>query len=264
MNDHFDKPVEQPESFIVQNVTLGPHYVSDIRIQFDALSVIDLTWEDPKVIRASKDLRNSLRMGLLKKITPEQWDVILEKQANKEKRELLKQQGNNRMKTVEVDGKELQVEALDANKVYKPDGTVSTAGYANDSLSYTMALDIAQTQAELMGEELTVEEFAERVQQDPSLVNRLMSQYKNMESNASVSGDLRKGKAYVATAPDSFDERTAVKELQMSNVTRDGYLAGSNVDFVDAPSDYEDGIADVIDLEAEDDLGSEKGSVRRV
>jgi hypothetical protein len=91
-----------------------------------------------------------------------------------------------------------------------------------------------------------------------------MSQYKNMESNASVSGDTRKGRAYVATAPDSFDERTAVKELQMSNVTRDGYLAGSDIDYLDAPSDYEDGIADVIDLEAGDDLGSEKGSVRRV
>ena len=263
MNEQFDKTSEEPESFIIQNVTLGPHYVSDIRLQFDALAVIDLTWEDPKVIKASKDLRNSIIMGLLKKITPEQWDVILEKQAYKEKREILQQQNSKKMKTIEVDGKELQVETLDANKTYKPDGTVSTAGYANDHLSYAMALDIAQTQAELTGEELTVEEFAERVQQDPTLVQRLMSQYKNMELNASISGDTRKGRAYVATAPDTFDERTSIKELTMSNVQRDGYLAGSEMNYLDAPEDYDDGIADYIDLEAGDDLG-DKGSVRRV
>ena len=39
---------QEPESFIVQNVTLGPHYVSDIRLNFGPLQAIDLTWEDPK------------------------------------------------------------------------------------------------------------------------------------------------------------------------------------------------------------------------
>ena len=34
----------EPESFIVQNVTLGPHYVSDIRLNFGSLQAIDLTW----------------------------------------------------------------------------------------------------------------------------------------------------------------------------------------------------------------------------
>ena len=84
--------METPESFIIQNVTLGPHYVSDLRIQFDPLAVVDLTWEDPKIVKASKDLRNSLRMGLLKQISQQQWETILEKQSFKEKKELLKQQ----------------------------------------------------------------------------------------------------------------------------------------------------------------------------
>jgi hypothetical protein len=35
---------QEPESFIVQNVTLGPHYVSDIRLNFGPLQAIDLTW----------------------------------------------------------------------------------------------------------------------------------------------------------------------------------------------------------------------------
>ena len=86
---------QEPESFIVQNVTLGPHYVSDIRLNFGPLQAIDLTWEDPKVVKASKDLRNSLRLGLLKKISPEQFDNIEEKAAIKGKKELLKQQNNN-------------------------------------------------------------------------------------------------------------------------------------------------------------------------
>ena len=46
----------EPESFIIQNVTLSPHYVSDIRLQFDPLAVIDLTWEDGKAIRASRSI----------------------------------------------------------------------------------------------------------------------------------------------------------------------------------------------------------------
>ena len=153
-----------PESFIIQNVTLGPHFVSDIRLNFGPLQAIDLTWEDPKVIKASKDLRNSLRLGLLKQISEDQFENIEVRAATKEKNELLKQQKENRLQQMEVDGRELEVETIDAEKAYNKDKTVSTAGYANDSLSYATALDIAQTQAELRGEELTVEEFAEKVQ----------------------------------------------------------------------------------------------------
>ena len=87
---------QEPESFIVQNVTLGPHYVSDIRLNFGPLQAIDLTWEDPKVVKASKDLRNSLRLGLLRKISPEQFDNIEEKAAIRGKKELLRQQNANR------------------------------------------------------------------------------------------------------------------------------------------------------------------------
>ncbi len=99
---------QEPESFIVQNVTLGPHYVSDIRLNFGPLQAIDLTWEDPKVVKASKDLRNSLRLGLLRKITPDQFDSIEERAAVKGKKELLKQQSNNNLRTVDIDGKTIE------------------------------------------------------------------------------------------------------------------------------------------------------------
>jgi hypothetical protein len=153
----------EPESFIVQNVTMGPHYVSDIRLNFGPLEAIDLTWEDAKVIKASKDLRSSLRMGFLKKISPNQFDTIEEKAAIRGKKELLRQQNDNNLRTVDVDGKQLEVESIDAEKAYKKENEVSTAGYANDSLSYATAFDIAQTQAELRGDELSIEEFAEQV-----------------------------------------------------------------------------------------------------
>ena len=161
---------QDPESFIVQNVTLGPHYVSDIRLNFGPLQAIDLTWEDPKVVKASKDLRNSIRLGLLRKITPDQFDSIEERAAIKGKKELLKQQNNNNLRTVDVDGKTIEAESIDAEKAYSNKNNVTTAGYANDSLSYAMALDIAQTQAELQGEDLSVEQFADRVQRIQELL----------------------------------------------------------------------------------------------
>lgn len=252
----------EPESFIVQNVTLGPHYVSDIRLNFGPLEAIDLTWEDSKVIKASKDLRSSLRMGFLRKISPEQFDSIEEKAATRGKKELLRQQNQNNLRTVDVDGRQLEVESIDAEKAYKKDTEVSTAGYANDSLSYATAFDIAQTQAQLRGDELSIEEFAEQVSSNPNLVQNLLRQQRNLNENSSVSGDERRGRAYVAQASENALDGTSVREVSMTNYNRDKVLAGGEMNFLDTPDD--DGIADAIDLETEIDLESEKGSIRRV
>ena len=40
MKEDIEQVTSEPESFIVQNVTLGPHYVSDIRLQFDLASLV--------------------------------------------------------------------------------------------------------------------------------------------------------------------------------------------------------------------------------
>jgi hypothetical protein len=260
----------EPETFIIQNVTLSPHYVSDIRLQFDPLSVIDLTWEESKAIRASKDLRNSLRTGILRKISQEQWDKILEKQTIREKKELLRQQQNDNLRTIEVDGEEKQVEMIDVEKGNSnKENTVSTAGYANDSMSYAVALDIAQQQAELRGDELSVEEFAERVKNNPNLVPQLISQARNLAENSTVSGDSRRGKAYVAYQADE-NGSTSIKQMNMTNLNRDGYIAsGLDInqtpikDAVNLDADYDDlPVAEAIDLEDSGDM--DKGSVRRL
>lgn len=260
----------EPESFIIQNVTLSPHYVSDIRLQFDPLAVIDLTWEESKAVKASKDLRNSLRTGVLRKITQEQWDKILEKQTLREKKELLKQQDFDNLQTVDVDGEEKQVEVIDLQKGNSSkEAAVSTAGYANDSMSYALALDIAQQQAELRGDELSVEEFAEQVKNNPHLVPTLIKQARNLSDNSSISGDARKGKAYVAYQATEMGG-TSVKQMNMTNFNRDGYVA-NGMDANEIPikdslniDAYDDmPIAEAIDLEGE--VGeSEKGSVRRL
>ncbi len=255
---------QEPESFIVQNVTLGPHYVSDIRLNFGPLQAIDLTWEDPKVVKASKDLRNSLRLGLLRKITPDQFDSIEERAAVKGKKELLKQQSNNNLRTVDIDGKTIEAESIDAEKAYSNKNNVTTAGYANDSLSYAMALDIAQTQAELQGEDLSVEAFAERVQNNPGIINQLLAQQKNLDANSSVSGVQTRGRAFVAEPPGDSTRGSSVREVEMTNYNRDRRVAGADFNYLDTPEDdgY-DAIADAIDLEA--DMGDgEEGSIRRV
>jgi len=255
---------QDPESFIVQNVTLGPHYVSDIRLNFGPLQAIDLTWEDPKVVKASKDLRNSIRLGLLRKITPDQFDSIEERAAIKGKKELLKQQNNNNLRTVDVDGKTIEAESIDAEKAYSNKNNVTTAGYANDSLSYAMALDIAQTQAELQGEDLSVEQFADRVQKNPGIINQLLAQQKNLDANSSISGVETRGRAFVAEPPGDAVRGSTVREIEMTNYNRDRRVAGADFNYLDTPEDdgY-DAIADAIDLEA--DMGDgEEGSIRRV
>jgi len=254
---------QEPESFIVQNVTLGPHYVSDIRLNFGPLQAIDLTWEDPKVVKASKDLRNSLRLGLLRKISPEQFDSIEERAAIKGKKELLKQQSNNNLRTVDVDGKTIEAESIDAEKAYKSKNDVTTAGYANDSLSYAMALDIAQTQAELQGEDLSVEQFAEKVQKNPGIINQLLAQQKSLDANSSVSGVETRGRAFVAEPPTDAIRGSSVREVEMTNYNRDRRVAGADFNYNDTGDDGYDAIADAIDLEA--DMGEgEEGSIRRV
>jgi len=255
---------QEPESFIVQNVTLGPHYVSDIRLNFGPLQAIDLTWEDTKVVKASKDLRNSIRLGLLRKITPDQFDSIEERAAIKGKKELLKQQNNNNLRTVDVDGKTIEAESIDAEKAYSNKNNVTTAGYANDSLSYAMALDIAQTQAELQGEDLSVEQFADRVQKNPGIINQLLAQQKNLDANSSISGVETRGRAFVAEPPGDAVRGSTVREIEMTNYNRDRRVAGADFNYLDTPEDdgY-DAIADAIDLEA--DMGDgEEGSIRRV
>ena len=168
------------------------------------------------------------------------------------------------METVDVDGREMTAENIDALRGYNKESSVSTAGYANDSLSYAIALDVAQTQAQLRGDELSVEQFAEQVQRDPSVVGRLIEQQKNLNANSNVSGREDRGRAYVATPPDSLNLTSGVAKLEMTNMNRDRRIAGSDASYLDIDGTDDDfAIAEAIDLEADGGV-DDKGSVRRV
>jgi len=127
-----------------------------------------------------------------------------------------------------------------------------------------MALDIAQTQAELQGEDLSVEQFADRVQKNPGIINQLLAQQKNLDANSSISGVETRGRAFVAEPPSDSIKGSSVREVEMTNYNRDRRVAGADFNYLDTPEDdgY-DAIADAIDLEA--DMGDgEEGSIRRV
>ena len=83
---------QEPESFIVQNCTLSYHFVSDIGLSFAPKEVKDLTWEDPTIIKKSRNLKDALRTGYLIKLTPEQYEKTLDLQYKKEKKQLERDQ----------------------------------------------------------------------------------------------------------------------------------------------------------------------------
>jgi hypothetical protein len=213
------------------------------------------------VIKKSKDLQNSLRKGILKQITREQWDRILSKQSIKEKNELLKNKNQSQTETFTIDGKEVEVEMIDTEKSYKNSSGVTTSGHANDSLSYATALDIAQAQAEIQGREVTAEDFAEMVSKDAGLVSRLLSQ-----NLSAVSGDTRTGKAFVATAPNSYADETSVSQVRMTNFNKEGYMASASSD-TSSSADFfteDDPIAMEIDLSGDLGEDSTDGGIRRI
>jgi hypothetical protein len=81
-----------------------------------------------------------------------------------------------------------------------------------------------------------------------------------MQESVSVSGDTTRGRAYVAEAPSIGQNGTSVSKVEMTNYNRDQRVAGADFNYLDTPSDFEDGVADIIDLETDGD----KGGVRRV
>jgi hypothetical protein len=259
------KPAKQ--DFIVMNVTLGPHFVSDIRLNFDPLGVIDLTWENSDAIQASNDLRKSLRLGVLRQITRKEWDDMEEKKIAREKASLAQQRGKRQMRSVtDADGNERIAETLNPMASYNKTDTVPVEGYANDSLSYATALDIAQAQAEAQGYTLTAQEFAERVKADSNYVPRLLN-----AQTMSVSGDPRRGRAVVAMPGNDFSEGSTVQAVDMTNFINDGYVAGhpnakyaNSVDVDLNATDDDEGFAEEIDLLKESPEEVEQGAIKRV
>lgn len=185
---------ENKPSYIIQNITLNYHFVSDIGLQFSPREVKDLTWEEPAKIKASRNLKDSIRQGILRQLTDEEYEKTMELQYQKEQKQLMKSQKEQaKYKSMDVGDKEVLAETFDvAKSKKKASSEIDITGTANHPMSYVAAFEIAQNLAEQNGDDLSAEEFAEMVEQDPRLVSGLLSQTKT------ASNQVQQKMAYVA------------------------------------------------------------------
>jgi len=213
------------QSFIVQNVTPSQLFISDIRLTLGPLQVIDFTWHDPAKIHGSSDLKRAIKIGLLKLISQDDADEFETERIENEKRALLKSQRDQKFDEVDSEnGSKHFADVVDLEKgdTARGQAQVTTAGYANDPLSYALALDMEQANYEARGARLTAAEFARKVEANPKLVSQILER-----RTASVSGDTRRGRAYVAAPPGEGGD-AGVYNIGMTNLNRNSYIAGAS------------------------------------
>jgi hypothetical protein len=238
---------EEPESFIVQNILASYHCISDLGLTFGPQEVIDLTYYDSAQIKSSKDLRMSLRQGLLVKITQEEWDQITELQLAEAKAKMLKQQKQRQREIIDIEDKQIDAEVLDLNKANPtPDEEVSTSGNVNDPLTYATAYAAALAEARAKGKTLNAAEFSKKLENNPGLINLYLNPEKS-SARGITSGISKRGKATVMMPPVNEGDDSSTQQLEMTNYNRDHRIAGAEGMGIDQGSYGEE-----IDL-AEDD-----------
>lgn len=227
---------EKP-SFIVQNVTLGYHFVSDINLQFSPKEVKDLTWEEEAFIKRSKDLKDSLRTGILKKLSQEEYDKTMEMQYQKERKQLLREQKNkDKYEKVKINDKDFEADTFDVAKSKRKSSELDLTGTANHPMSYVAAYEIASNLAAERGDELTAEEFSEIVEQNPNIVPQLLSQTKTAQNS-------KEHKVFYAVPQGEFSNSVGVVEGKMINYNKE--FRGASSDSIMEKSAY---IQDALDL----------------
>lgn len=220
---------QDPPAFIVQNTFEGPLYISDIGMEFGGLEVRDLTWEDPSIVKRSQDLRKALTMGHLHRISQAEWDNIVRIKAAEARAET-QRLSNRRTRNVRVDDRLIEAEVLNLNKAdggKSAQDQVSTAGYANDPMSYATAFQEARYQYEDRGVTLDAHTFAAMTKNRPSLINRLLNK-ESIFDDGIISGAPGRGRATVITPGVDGQYGTSVNQVNMTNYNRDQRMAGSS------------------------------------
>lgn len=228
------------ETTIIQNITLGYHFVSDIKLQWGPKEVKDLTWEKPELIKNSKDLKDSLRAGILRQLSEQEYQKTLDLQYKREKKQLLlNAQNQMHLENVSVDGvdKEFLADTFDVSKARKTENEFDITGTANHPLSYVAAFEIAQARADLQGELLTAEEFSILVEKNPQIVPHLLKESK-------ASSEREAHTVYYSNPPGEFGKEAGVIRGKMNNI-QSGHEINSS------PMNYEN-ILSKIDMMDED------------
>jgi hypothetical protein len=208
-NDH--------ETTIIQNITLGYHFVSDINLQFSPREVKDLTWEDPVIIKKSRDLKESLRRGILKQLSEEEYEKTMDLQYQREQKELIREQKNKtKLREMKVDGENMLVDRFDVGKSKKKGSSeVDITGTANHPMSYVTAFEIAQNQAMERGDVITAEDFASIVERDPNIVPKLL------QNTRTAANNQKQANAYYATPNDEYGNSSGVIKTKMKNYNQE-------------------------------------------
>ena len=236
--------VQERKTFIVQNITLNYHCVSDIGLNFSPREVKDLTWEDDIIIRKSMNLKESLRNGILKELSQEEYDKTMEMQYQKEKKQLLRDQQNKKTEyeKIKIDDKDVMADTFDLNKSKRKTGELDLTGNANHPMSYVAAYEIASNIANDRGDVLTAEEFADLVEENPRIVESLLSQTKS----ASVE---KNHKVFYAIPTGDNANSIGVVQGKMTNYNRDAKYAGLEHNDNVAVTSY---IKDAVDFNVSD------------
>ena len=263
---------ELEETFFVQNVTPGHHFVTDMSIHFQPFEVKDLLAEDPILLKKSRDIRKSLALGTLVKISKDEADRLLELEIQLMQQEQ-KKEAASRETLVNVDGKQIVADTFDAARAGNTgdkSNLVSTAGFANDHSSYAQAFQNMREAFASQGKTLSARDFGQMTQENPDIVRN----YMNRTSNSGVwSGDPGRGRATYAVPSTSEGDSRSPEQGYMSNFNRDSRLAGTNYTnmVVDSATELpyaeeivitDDDSVDAYDAE-EARMAQQKGSVKR-
>lgn len=241
---------QEPESFIVQNCTLSYHFVSDIGLSFAPKEVKDLTWEDPIIIKKSRNLKDALRTGYLIKLTPDQYEKTMDLQYKKEKKQLERDQQRKATysKQKNQKGNDMVAETMDLEKASRKNvNELDITGTANHPMSVVQAYAIASAKAQDRGDVLTAEEFLQFVEQHPNVVSKLLSETKMATASS-------KGQAYYAQPRGDVNSETGVMKASMRNINRDMLNLDDDPDY-ELVEEKMYGILDVEDFEEIDGQG---------
>jgi hypothetical protein len=241
---------QEEESFFVQNVTPGHHFVTDMGIHFQPFEVRDLLTEDPALMKKSRDIQKSLMLGTLVRISRDEADQLLLIEVSLMQAEQRKEAAERQMSTVNIGDKQVIADTFDAARGGTGDksGLVSTAGYANDHNSYSQAFQNLRQAYANNGRVLTARDFSTMTQENPDLVRN----YMNVSNPGTWSGDPNRGKATFAT-PSMDGEARMPGQALMTNLNRDQRVAGASFNGLVAQADLLP-IAEEIDI-TEDDGG---------
>jgi hypothetical protein len=241
-----EKEKEDDGSFIVRNILEGYHCVSDINLMFRPYEIMDLTTEKTEILQKSKDLRASIKKGILVKISRAEMDRLEEKEYQKEQVRIYsanQQERERRRIATENSDREFEAEEINLNRAdsgHNDEATIT--GQSNDPATYASAYAAAQSEAESQGRTLDPEEFAEMVRNNPRIVKSIISSNRGV-----ISGTTKRGRATVMTPPMNDGDVGGVATMNMTNFNRDRYIAGGEDTF----SNMGGGYAEEIDLNLE-------------